>query len=56
MDHSAEREDLSAAGQSEAPSVMRVAMAQIAPVLGDLRRNLALHIEQIEAARGNMPT
>ena len=26
-------------------------MAQIAPVLGDLQRNLALHLEQIEAAR-----
>jgi predicted amidohydrolase len=26
-------------------------MAQIAPVLGDVQRNLALHLEQIEAAR-----
>jgi predicted amidohydrolase len=31
--------------------VLRVAMAQIAPTLGDLQRNLALHLEQIEAAR-----
>ncbi len=31
--------------------VLRVAMAQIAPVLGDLQRNIALHIAQIEAAR-----
>jgi predicted amidohydrolase len=30
---------------------LRVAMAQIAPVLGDMARNLALHVEQIEAAR-----
>ena len=36
---------------NEAPSVLRVAMAQIAPILGDLHRNLALHVEQIEAAR-----
>ena len=28
-----------------------MAMAQISPVLGDLQRNIALHIEQIEAAR-----
>lgn len=35
----------------EQPGVLRVAMAQIAPVLGDLQRNLALHIEQIHAAR-----
>jgi NAD+ synthase (glutamine-hydrolysing) len=26
-------------------------MAQIAPILGDVQRNLALHVEQIEAAR-----
>ena len=31
--------------------VRRVALVQISPVLGDLRRNLALHMEQIEAAR-----
>ena len=31
--------------------VLRVAMAQIAPALGDIQRNLALHVEQIEAAR-----
>jgi NAD+ synthase (glutamine-hydrolysing) len=33
------------------PGVLRVAMAQIAPVLGDIGRNLATHLEQIEAAR-----
>ena len=33
------------------PGVLRVAMAQIAPILGDVHRNLALHLEQIEAAR-----
>jgi NAD+ synthase (glutamine-hydrolysing) len=33
------------------PGGLRVAMAQIAPVLGDVPRNMALHIEQIEAAR-----
>lgn len=39
-------------GQSERHAVpLRVAMAQIAPVLGDVQRNLALHLEQIEAAR-----
>jgi NAD+ synthase (glutamine-hydrolysing) len=31
--------------------VLRVAMAQVAPALGDVARNLALHLEQIEAAR-----
>ena len=36
---------------TEPTGALRVAMAQIAPVLGDLPRNLALHIEQIEAAR-----
>ncbi|MEN6405505.1 MAG: nitrilase-related carbon-nitrogen hydrolase [Thermoguttaceae bacterium] len=36
---------------SDPPGVLRVAMAQIAPVLGDLQRNLTLHLEQIEAAR-----
>jgi NAD+ synthase (glutamine-hydrolysing) len=30
---------------------LRVAMAQIAPKLGDVPHNLALHLEQIEAAR-----
>jgi NAD+ synthase (glutamine-hydrolysing) len=30
---------------------LRVAMAQIAPKLGDVPQNLALHLEQIEAAR-----
>ncbi len=30
---------------------LRVAMAQISPMLGDRQRNLALHLEQIEAAR-----
>ena len=33
------------------PSVLRVALAQISPVLGDRQRNVTLHIEQIEAAR-----
>ena len=33
------------------PGVLRVAMAQIAPKLGDVPHNLALHLEQIEAAR-----
>ena len=32
-------------------AVPRVALAQIAPVLGNRDRNLALHLEQIEAAR-----
>ena len=32
-------------------SHVRVALAQIAPALGDLRHNLKLHVEQIEAAR-----
>ena len=36
---------------NERPGVLRVAMAQIAPVLGDIQRNLALHLEQIDAAR-----
>lgn len=36
---------------NEHPAVLRAALAQIAPVLGDVPRNLALHIEQIEAAR-----
>ena len=35
---------------NERPAVLRVALAQIAPVLGDRERNLALHLEQIEAA------
>jgi predicted amidohydrolase len=34
-----------------APTVPRVALAQIAPVLGDRARNLVLHKEQIAAAR-----
>ena len=48
MSPSPERETLAS---NEHPGVLRVAMAQIAPVLGDLQRNLALHLEQIEAAR-----
>ena len=32
------------------PSLLRVALAQIAPVLGDRQRNVAIHLEQIEAA------
>lgn len=39
------------AATSESPGLLRVAMAQIAPVLGDIERNLARHVEQIEAAR-----
>jgi predicted amidohydrolase len=31
--------------------VLRVALVQVSPVLGDLERNLQLHLEQIEAAR-----
>lgn len=42
--------DLSPAG--EGPSgLRRVALAQIAPVLGDRQRNVTLHLEQIDAAR-----
>jgi len=33
------------------PAVYRVALAQIAPVLADRQRNVALHLEQIQAAR-----
>ncbi|MGO8688132.1 MAG: nitrilase-related carbon-nitrogen hydrolase [Thermoguttaceae bacterium] len=36
---------------SQRPVVLRVALAQIAPVLGDRDRNLALHLEQIAAAQ-----
>lgn len=36
---------------SHGKQVLRVAMAQIAPVLGDVQRNMALHLDQIEAAR-----
>ena len=32
-------------------TVHRVALAQIAPVLADRQRNVALHLEQIAAAR-----
>jgi NAD+ synthase (glutamine-hydrolysing) len=39
------------AAVGDGPGVLRVAMAQIAPVLGDLPRNLAMHLEQIETAR-----
>jgi predicted amidohydrolase len=35
---------------SEDSHVLRVALAQIAPVLGDRDRNVAMHLEQIEAA------
>ena len=34
-----------------APNCLRVAMAQIAPALADRKRNFALHLERIEAAR-----
>jgi predicted amidohydrolase len=37
--------------ESDESGGLRVAMAQIAPALGDLPRNLDLHLEQIEAAR-----
>ena len=37
--------------RADAPSVLRVALAQVAPVLGNLSRNLAMHLELIEAAR-----
>ncbi len=36
---------------ADGPAALRVAMAQIAPVLGDVQRNLATHLEQIETAR-----
>jgi predicted amidohydrolase len=36
---------------NESPNFMRVAMAQIAPVLADRERNFALHLSSIEAAR-----
>jgi predicted amidohydrolase len=36
---------------AERPDVRRVALAQISPVLGDRERNLAKHLEMIEAAR-----
>ena len=32
------------------PSLLRVALAQIAPVLGDRQRNVAIHLERIQAA------
>jgi predicted amidohydrolase len=35
----------------EAPGMVRVAMAQIAPLLGDRQRNLALHLDRIAEAR-----
>jgi predicted amidohydrolase len=33
-----------------AASLLRVALAQVAPVLGDRQRNIEMHLEQIEAA------
>jgi len=42
--------DVSTAGRQR-PAGLRMAMAQISPVLGDRRRNLSKHLEQIEAAR-----
>lgn len=42
--------DLSSA-VAGAPNRLRVAMAQIAPALADRKRNFALHLERIEAAR-----
>jgi predicted amidohydrolase len=41
----------SSSASEDRPAFLRVAMAQIAPVLGDIERNLALHVAQIEAAR-----
>lgn len=38
-------------GSDELRNTLRVAMAQVAPALGDLERNLAMHLEQIELAR-----
>ncbi len=35
----------------QGPHVLRVALAQVSPVLGDIQRNLTLHLDQIEAAR-----
>ena len=37
--------------QPQAGNALRVALAQIAPTLGDRHRNLATHLEQIEAAK-----
>ena len=42
--------DLSSA-VAGAPNRLRVAMAQIAPALADRKRNFALHLDRIEAAR-----
>ncbi|MGA2066239.1 MAG: nitrilase-related carbon-nitrogen hydrolase [Thermoguttaceae bacterium] len=39
-----------AAPESAGPSVLRVALAQVAPVLGDRQRNIEMHLEQIRAA------
>ena len=39
-----------AAHLSEPPSPLRVALAQISPALGDRKRNVAMHLEQIQAA------
>jgi len=38
------------ADEGEAAVLRRVALAQIAPVLGDRQRNIELHLEQIKAA------
>ncbi len=38
-------------GSEPQPAELRVALAQIAPVLGDRQRNLAKHLEQIAAAK-----
>jgi NAD+ synthase (glutamine-hydrolysing) len=48
---SSNRRDPPDAAASGEACLLRVAMAQIAPVLGDLERNLALHFEQIESAK-----
>lgn len=51
--NSVESRDLSAvAGESRPGRRRRVALAQIAPTLGDIDRNFELHVEQIERARG----
>jgi len=42
---------LEGAPAADAGGELRVALAQVSPVPGDPRRNLSLHLEQIEAAR-----
>jgi predicted amidohydrolase len=40
----------SAAPENAEPSLLRVALAQVAPVLGDRQRNVEMHLEQIRLA------